>query len=76
MQDKGKVARILDKARDAGEVVKLIERLRQAILVYQVGIGLYYWGLKRFERETGLATTINIQSSLPVDREFLPLAFN
>lgn len=33
---KGKVARILDKTQDSGTVVKLIEQLRQAILVYQV----------------------------------------
>ena len=34
---KGKIARILDKTQDSGTVVKLIEQLRQAILVYQVG---------------------------------------
>ena len=34
---KGKAARILDKTQDSGKVVKLIEQLRQAILVYQVG---------------------------------------
>ncbi|KAF9789294.1 hypothetical protein BJ322DRAFT_1105154 [Thelephora terrestris] len=33
---KGKTARVLDKTRDSGEVVKLVERLRQATLVYQV----------------------------------------
>jgi hypothetical protein len=35
---KGKAARILDKARDSGIIVKLVEELRQAILIYQVGI--------------------------------------
>ena len=34
--DKGKVARFLDKSQDLGEVVTLVERLRQAILIYQV----------------------------------------
>src|SRR5882757_8797566 len=34
---KGKVARILDKTQDAGTIVKLVEELRQAILIYQVG---------------------------------------
>ena len=34
---KGKGARILDKKRDSGKVVKLVEELRQAILIYQVG---------------------------------------
>ena len=33
---KGKTARFLDKGRDSGEVVKLIERLRDAITRYQV----------------------------------------
>ncbi|KAF9644340.1 hypothetical protein BDM02DRAFT_991052 [Thelephora ganbajun] len=36
LSEKGKVARVLDKAQDSGEVTKLIEKLRQAILVYQV----------------------------------------
>jgi hypothetical protein len=35
--DKGKGARILDKRKDSGTVVKLSEELRQAILFYQVG---------------------------------------
>jgi len=34
---KGKCARILDKAQDAQEVGRLVEQLRQAILIYQVG---------------------------------------
>ncbi|KAF9784574.1 hypothetical protein BJ322DRAFT_1219219 [Thelephora terrestris] len=33
---KGKTARILDKTQDSGTVVKLIEQLQQAILVYQL----------------------------------------
>ena len=33
---KGTVARFVDKAGDSGEVVKLIERLREAIIHYQV----------------------------------------
>jgi hypothetical protein len=35
--DKGKGARILDKNRDSGMAAKLVEELRQAILLYQVG---------------------------------------
>ena len=31
-------ARILDKRQDSGIVVKLIEELRQATLLYQVGV--------------------------------------
>jgi len=34
--EKGKVARFIDKGRDSGEVVKLVERLRDAITRYQV----------------------------------------
>ncbi|KAF9782707.1 hypothetical protein BJ322DRAFT_1219896 [Thelephora terrestris] len=36
LSGKGKVARVLDKSQDSGEVVRLVEKLRQAILVYQV----------------------------------------
>ena len=35
---KGKAARLLDKARDSGTVVKLVEELRQVLLVYQVSV--------------------------------------
>ena len=34
--EKGKAARLVDKGRDSGEVVKLVERLRDAITRYQV----------------------------------------
>jgi len=34
--EKGRAARFLDKGRDSGEVVKLVERLRDAITRYQV----------------------------------------
>ena len=34
--EKGKAARFVDKGRDSGEVVKLVERLRDAITRYQV----------------------------------------
>jgi hypothetical protein len=36
LSGKKKVARVLDKTQDSQEVVKLVEKLRQAILVYQV----------------------------------------
>ena len=35
--DKGKVAGFVDKGSDSGEAVKLIERLREATIHYQVG---------------------------------------
>jgi len=34
--EKGKAARFVDKGRDSGEVVKLVEQLRDAITRYQV----------------------------------------
>ena len=34
--DKGKGAKFLDKKRDSGKVVKLVEELRQSILLHQV----------------------------------------
>ena len=35
------MAKILDKRQDSGIVAKLVEELRQAILIYQVGtVGL------------------------------------
>ena len=36
LSGKKKLARVLDKTQDSQEVVKLVEKLRQAILVYQV----------------------------------------
>jgi len=38
LSEKGKVARVLDKTQDAQEVVRLVEKLRQAILIYQVSV--------------------------------------
>jgi hypothetical protein len=38
LSEKGKLARVLDKAQDSQEVIKLVEKLRQAILVYQVSV--------------------------------------
>src|SRR6202000_449444 len=37
LSEKKKVAKMLDKKRDSGAIAKLIEQLRQAILIYQVG---------------------------------------
>ena len=38
LSGKKKLARVLDKTQDSQEVVKLVEKLRQAILVYQVSV--------------------------------------
>jgi hypothetical protein len=42
--EKGKMARILDKAQDSQAVLRLIEQLRQAILIYQVGPSVARFG--------------------------------
>ena len=36
LSEKGKVTKFLDKKRDSGVIVRLVEQLRQAILIYQV----------------------------------------
>jgi hypothetical protein len=46
LQGKGGVARVLDKTQDSQKIAKLVEDLRQALIIYQVcttrnvGIGL------------------------------------
>ena len=39
LSEKGKVARFLDKTKDSAEVVALVEKLRQDIVIYQVSAG-------------------------------------
>ena len=75
LSEKGKVARILDKAQDTGEVVKLIEQLRRAILIYQVTIK-YCQGRKSLTSGTDVTTTVIIHPGRPIDCEFLPLKFD
>ena len=36
LSEKGKVSKVLDKTQDSQEVIGLVEKLRQAILIYQV----------------------------------------
>ena len=69
--EKGKIVRVLDKGRDSEEVIKLIEKLRQAILVYQVGAKLCQ-KLESLICGAGIAAAINIQQSNPIDRKPLP----
>ena len=72
LSEKGRVARALDKNRDSGEVIKLIEKLRQAILVYQVSTRLYL-SLKPLTCGTGVTATGDIQPGHPIDRTSLLL---
>ena len=75
MSEKGKIARALDKTRDSGEVIKLVEDLRRAILVYQVGFG-YHQSREMLTREAGVAAAVDIQPSRPLDCESHSLAFH
>ena len=72
--EKGKVARALDRKRDSGEVIKLVEKLRQAILVYQVSTRRSL-SLKPLTCGTGVTATGDIQPGHPTDRTSLPLIF-
>jgi len=64
------VARVLDKSQDSQEVVKLVEKLRQAILVYQVSTARRR-SRKWLTRGVGVTTTVDLQPGRPVDRESL-----
>ena len=70
LSGKKKLVRVLDKKQDSQEVVKLVEKLRQAILVYQVS-ARHRRSLKSLTRGAGITTTVNIQPGRPFDREFL-----
>jgi hypothetical protein len=72
---KGKTARFLDKTQDSSKVVKLIEELRQAILIYQVGtIGSLRSG-RANAFGIAIAAAINRQPSRAVDCKFPPIVF-
>ena len=69
LSEKGKVARVLDKTKDSAEVVTLVEKLRQAVLVYQVSSRAYQnW--KPLTPGAGVTTTVDIQPSVSIDSEF------
>jgi hypothetical protein len=61
--------------RDSGEVIKLVEELRRAILVYQVSVR-HHQSRKSLTRGTGVTTAVHIQPGRPFDCEFLPLVFD
>ena len=75
LSEKGKVARILDKTQDKEEVVKLIEQIRRAILIYQVTIKLYQ-SRKSLIFGTDVTATVIVHPGCPIDREFLRLEFD
>ena len=59
LSEKGKVAKVLDKTRDSQEVIGLVEKLRQAILIYQVSAGQCQ-GRRPLTRGAGVTTTVDI----------------
>jgi len=72
---KGKTARLLDKTQDSSAVVKLIEELRQAILIYQVG-NIESLRLARVDVfGIAIAAAINRQPSCTVDCKFSTVVF-
>ena len=71
LSEKGKVARVLDKTKDSAEVVTLVEKLRQAVLIYQVSCR-YVQGWKPLTPGADVATTVNIQPNVSIDGEFPP----
>ena len=75
LSEKGKVARVLDKSRDSQEVIGLVEKLRQAILIYQVSV-IDSHSRETLTRGVDVTTTVNIQPGRPIDREFLLLIFD
>ena len=73
--EKGKIARALDKRQDLGEVIALVEKLRQAILIYQVSARDDF-SRRLLTTGTDVTTTVNIQPGCPFDGEFLPLVLD
>lgn len=71
---KGKLARLLDKTQDSQEVGRLVERLRQAILIYQV---CYAQSLPNRANAfgTGIPTTVNKQPSRTVGSKLPSIHF-
>ena len=67
---KGKAARILDKKQDSGMVVRLVEELRQAILIYQVCPAEDHRPGQVDPFGIVIATTVNRQPGRTVDCKF------
>lgn len=65
--EKGKAARVLNKKRDSGMVIKLVEELRQAILIYQVGLAENYQPGFADASGIAIATTVYRQPGCAVD---------
>ena len=73
--DKGKMAKILDKKQDSGMIVKLVEELRQAILIYQVGTVQNCRSSRVDDFWIVVATTVYRQSGHTVGCKYPPNVF-
>lgn len=58
--DKGKMAQFRDKRKDSETIVKLVEMLRQAILIYRVGAECYQdWPLLTRSRQASQQQSVH-----------------
>ena len=69
--EKGKITRFLDKAKDARAVVRLIDQLQRAILIYQVCAMSWQVQSELTRVTTGVPTAINPQPGRAADGVFL-----
>ena len=68
--EKAKVKRFLDKPQDSQEVVGLMEKIKQAIIIHQVR-ARHRQNRRSLTRGTDVTTTVNIRPGRQTDREFL-----
>jgi len=65
------MARVLDKARDASAVVKLVDQLQKTIIIYQVCARDRQVRAALIRMMAGVSTTIDPQSSQAINGVFL-----
>ena len=73
--EKGKINRFLDKAKDARAVVRLIDQLQRAIIIYQACAMSWQVRSELMRVTAGVPTTIDPQPGCAVDGMFLCVAF-
>jgi len=73
--EKGTVARVFDKAQDASVVIKLVDQLQKAILIYQVCVNNCQIQVGLTRVMAGVSTTIDPQSSRTIDGMFPHIVF-
>ena len=73
--EKGKITRFLDKAKDARAVVRLIDQLQRAIIIYQACAMSWQVRSELMRVTAGVPTTIDPQPGCAVDSTFLGVVF-